>query len=175
MTENELEDLLDSLVNLENDYDTLRQRVETIELSLPPKGAYFAQLKASFENSPECCTDVVSGCSCPDSTPTAVFHSSSDGEDISYIEINELRFNNLMAIPVSIASYTRENKYPDDAANQWTLTFENNSNVSLCIKIHGFDLTNYGGQTELVHPDNTNPTVVVNTADNFVSFCLAVA
>lgn len=80
MTEQELIDLRDSLVGINSSLDGLDSRVTALESNASPKGEYFNQLKASFENSPECCDcGTTQGCDCTNAENVAYFFSDSDG------------------------------------------------------------------------------------------------
>ena len=54
MTDAELIALRDSLSAINTELDALDLRVITLENAAVPKGTYFAQLTASFEDSPSC-------------------------------------------------------------------------------------------------------------------------
>ncbi len=54
LTEQELQNLHDSLAYINNDLDSLLNRVSTMESFDIPDQDYFTQLKESFEGSPEC-------------------------------------------------------------------------------------------------------------------------
>lgn len=81
MTEIELTELRDSLVTINNELDALDERVTALEDNAVPKGTYFNQLKASFENSPECCDCGAesNGCDCTNAENVAYFFDDGDG------------------------------------------------------------------------------------------------
>ena len=88
MTEIELTELRDSLVTINSELDALDVRVTALEDNAVPKGTYFNQLKASFENSPECCSGgggggggggATQGCDCTNGANVAYFFGDQDG------------------------------------------------------------------------------------------------
>lgn len=176
MTEIELTELRDSLVTINNELDALDVRVTALEGNAVPKGTYFNQLKASFENSPECCDcGVTTGCDCTNATPDAVLRSSVDGETLLSVTINGVTYAESIDVPLNIATFTREQVATNYDSDDWALTILNTSNKALCVVLEGFSVENFAyGETNPIHTLNTNPTVVNDGLLGAVTFCLAV-
>lgn len=140
MTEQELIDLRDSLVGINSSLDGLDSRVIALEDNAVPKGTYFNQLKASFENSPECCQ----GCDCTNAENVAYFLSDQDGltfENASF-EINGNTYTlggvsnmpNVLDVSGDLI-YVFDNVTEDYLGTIYCSWIKSNSMNNLCVKI----------------------------------------
>lgn len=154
MTEQELIDLRDSLVGFDTVLSALDVRVTAVEDAALPKGQYFEQLVASFQDSPECCncgTEEIT-CNCEGALYEILLKGDGDSgffnspvtvtiNNVAYTsggsaateDIRDIVPSELILMQMgSVYLYDVANEYIETA---WYLKVLNMTSGSLCVRI----------------------------------------
>jgi len=128
MTEQDLIDLRNSLVNFNTVLDGLDTRVTVLEDAAVPKGTYFEQILTSFEGSPECCTCTSTPtCNCVGATSDIYLQGDADGLTTKemVVEINGVVYSPTTGeypsayVPTDIATFSTGTLYMYNSADEY--------------------------------------------------------
>lgn len=173
MTEQELIDLRDSLSTLSGSLTDALNRIIALEDTIPVKHTYLNQILEVFTAHCGCPSTTPSPCDCDNATATVYLRGSGDGEESGEIIVNTVTYPTIFEVPSNIMTVVRQRLYYNYDSNDHAVIFTNTSSESLCVSVTGYSLVNYISVDGLVHADNTNPTVSVDTSADTISFCLS--